>query len=280
MTNHSCPFSSQKECRYAQDGHHTDFRIVTLDRGSYRKEKFPVQGLVFLLEGELRCSFDHFLDRRFAQGDLFVVPPASAVRSKVVQNARMLVLNPTAPISALCPGHLFAKRPETDKPTVEPIRMTEPVWGFARLMELYVERGMECGFLSRIKQKELFVLLQHTYKPAEVLRLLYPLVGSLDFRSWVLANYQAEHKLSDLAALKHITPKSFSRAFKTAFGTTFREWIAQQKATRISLRLAVPGTTSADIVQEFNFADLHHFYRFCKKHFGCTATELIEKVQA
>ena len=272
------------QCKYFINEYYIGFRLVSPRKGeTYEGKKFDFHSIVFMLEGETLFSYDEFLNRHFKKGDLFFTPQASAMYGIALEDSRMLVLTFNTHVDSLCDicsltNYIKLRSPI--KYTFNALPMTPTIWQFAHLMEEYIRMDMRCGFLHKLKQKELFVLLQYCYTEEQVLELFYPALGIINFRSWVLENYKPDRSLAELADMYNMTAKTFSRKFQKEFQTTFRTWVLQQKAKHIKLKLSMPGTTFNDIVREFNFSDLHHFYRFCKEQFGYTATQLLSIIRS
>ena len=271
------------QCRYYISEYYIGFRLVSPRKGeTYEGKKFKFHSLVFMLEGETLFSYDNYLNRHFKKGDLFFTPQASTMYGVALEDSYMLVLTFSSHVESLCDLCSLTNYAKLRGPinyNFDALPITPTLWNFARLMEEYIHQEMRCSYLHQLKQKELFILLQYCYTEEQVLSLLYPALGLLNFKSWILENYNPDRSMSELAAMYNMTPKSFSRKFKSEFNMTFRKWIIEQKAKHIKLKLSMPKTTFNDIVREFNFADLHHFYRFCKEQYCCTAKNLVAQIR-
>lgn len=271
------------QCKYFINEYHIGFILLPLLKGeTYEGENLKYHNIVFLLEGKLQFSCNEYLNRYFEKGDLFFTSQASNVYAHVLEDARLLVLTFNSQMDSLCDMCSlmnYVKQGMLINYDFKPLPMTSSMWNFALLMEEYINKDMKCAFLHQLKQKELFVLFQYCYTEEEILELFYPAIGMVDFKAKVLEDYSLDKSLVDLAEMYHMTPKTFSRRFKKEFNMTFRKWVVLQKAKRIKLKLSTPGTTFNDIVRDFNFADSHHFYRFCKEQYGCTATKFVAQLR-
>lgn len=150
---------------------------------------------------------------------------------------------------------------------------------FVHQMEVYIQKNIKCSYLNELKQKELFVVLGAEYSEVELVELFYPVSGgSIDFKSRIMENYSYGLGVNELAHKFGMSYSPFLRKFKKEFGMPAQEWMLKQKAKHIKLRLSIPSTKISDIVREFDFTDLPHFIRFCRKQYGCTPNELRESV--
>lgn len=277
---HSFPHA---QCKYYIDEYYIGFRMVSPRKGDmYEGKKFEFHTLVFILEGEVMFSYNEYLNRHFRRGDIFFVPQASDMYGEALEDALILVLTFNTHLDYLCEACSLTNYigiRDVEDYDFTPLPMTDTVWNYVRLVGEYIEKDMRCAFLHRIKQSELFVLLQYCYSEEDLLRLFYPALGISDFRSWVLENYKRGMSVAELANRYNMEAKTFSRRFTKEFGITPRTWVLRQKAKHILLKLSMPGTTVNDIITEFDFANQSYFYTFCKEQYGCTVTDLLRKIR-
>lgn len=271
------------QCRHFINDPHVGFQLLSIHKGETNKDNDTCfHNIIFILEGELLFSYDDFLNKHFQKGDIIFIPQASNRYREALQDSYVLILIFDSQIESLCDTCAISQLMNNVTPVEYDfcgLQMTESIWKFAHLMELYIHKDIRCGFLHRTKQKELFVLLQYCYTKEQILKLFYPIIGLFNFKSWVLANYSPQTSITELAKKQNMTVKSFSRRFKKEFNDTFRNWALSQKVKHIKHRLSIPGTTFNDIIRDFNFSDLRCFYNFCKEQYGCTATELLAQIR-
>lgn len=274
----------QGDCQHYISDFEIRFKITTHKQGEiYQGKKFEKHSLVFLLEGEVEFSYNEFLHRRFTQGDLFFIPQSAEMFGTAITQAKVLVLAFNNRIESLCDRyHLsnYTKQLPEIKYDFRPLRMTNILCTFVKLMESYLYTDIKCHQLHEMKQKELFLLLGSEYTERELLELFYPSIGgNVDFKSRVLESSRHGIDVAELANTLSMSYSPFLRKFKKEFGEPAKEWMLKQKAKHIILRLSIPTTTIADMVQEFGFTDLPHFIRFCHKHYGLTPKELVKSIR-
>lgn len=270
-------------CSHYVPDYDIGFKIVTPKQGDvYEGHKYDNHSLVFLLEGETEFSYNDFLNRRFKQGDLFFIPQASEMHGVAVTDAKMLILTFNNRVESLC-DRCRATKYANDIANIvydfRPLKITETLYMFVHQMEVYIQKNIKCSYLNELKQKELFVVLGAEYSEVELVELFYPVSGgSIDFKSRIMENYSYGLGVNELAQKFGMSYSPFLRKFKKEFGMPAQEWMLKQKAKHIKLRLSIPSTKISDIVREFDFTDLPHFIRFCRKQYGCTPNELRESV--
>lgn len=274
---------SHSQCKYFISNYQIGFHLLSLPKGEIcQNNDSKYHNIVFILDGELLFSYNEFVNRHFQKGDILFIPQTSIRNGKALKDASILILTFDSHIESLCDNCSISKLMNDTTPieyTFNALQMTELIWRFAHLMESYITKEIHCAHLHKIKQSELFVLLQYCYTKEQILGLFYPIIGSFNFKSWVLENYRLQSSITELAQKQNMTPKSFSRKFKKEFQNTFRNWSLHQKAIHIKHRLSLPDTTFSDIIRDFNFSDLRCFYNFCKEQYGCTATELVSQIR-
>lgn len=271
-------------CEYHIAAPAVAFKLVDVPKGShYTGNKTEQHTIVFLLEGELEFAYNEYQGSVFRAGDIFFLPQAVEMYGTILRDAHMLVLSFDDTAEWVCQKCALSNVSEDYQSTdfrFEPLPLAPALREFAGLVETYIREGFRCTYLHRLKQQELFMLIRCCYSQKEMIRFFYPLIGrQRNFQSKVFAYYREGLSVQDFADHFHMAPKSFTRRFKAEFGTTVYQWMLKQKANRIKLKLSIPGTTFADIIQDFQFADMSHFSKFCKGNFGCTPKELTAQLR-
>lgn len=261
------------------------FKIVTPKQGEhYDGHKYDNHSLVFLLEGEVEFSYNDFINRRFVKNDIFFVPQAAEMYGTAITDSRLLILTFNNRAESLCDRCRLSQGkkyiPEIDY-DFRPLKITDTLLTFASLMEMYIEKGIKCRFLHELKQKELFVIMGAEFAEKELVELFYPIAGgNIDFKTRIMENYRYGLEVNELAKKFGMSYNAFLRRFKKEFGENVQDWMLKQKAKRIKARLSIPSVKISAIIKEFDFTDTSHFVRFCRKHYGCTPTELANSVRA
>jgi len=110
---------------------------------------------------------------------------------------------------------------------------------------------------------------------AEGARLQSRLLPALSF---VEANYSEKISLRTVAGLCDLGPYQFSRAFKHAQGTTFREFLIVHRINKAIRMLEIPGASITEVAFAVGFNDLSHFAQMFRRYIGvCPSQYLHEK---
>lgn len=276
--------TGNSNCRHYIPDYNVGFKIVTPKKGEhYEGRKIENHSLIFMLEGEVVFSYNDYLNRHFVKGDIFFVPQAAEMYTTALADSRILVLTFNQRTESLCDRCRISQEsryiPEI-RYDFRPLVITDTLYTFIALMEEYIEKQIRCSYLHELKQKELFVLMGAEYSTRDLVELFYPVSGgNVDFKSRILENYHSDIEVAELAKRFGMSYSAFLRRFKKEFGETVQEWILQQKAKHIKLKISIPGTNISDIIQEFNFSDVSHFVKFCRKYYDCTPSELIKSIR-
>ena len=70
----------------------------------------------------------------------------------------------------------------------------------------------------------------------------------------------------ELAEQCFMTTKTFSRHFKTEFGTTPHKWLIQQKITSLNNSVIYKGVDINNILKEFGFSSVPELNKFCERY--------------
>jgi AraC-like DNA-binding protein len=87
---------------------------------------------------------------------------------------------------------------------------------------------------------------------------------------FIQCNVGAKIVAEDMAKLCLMSPFRFSRAFREAFGVTFREFIVQTRLIEAARLLENPQVPVTQVAYAVGFNDMSHFSRMFKREFGVT----------
>ena len=271
------------ECPYYISEYYIGFRKVTPKKGDYYiGKKYAYNTLVFILDGEIEFSYNEYNCRRFKKGDMVFIPQASHMYGVAITDANMLVL--TYDLSA--ESHSFncvlsRMKFKTDglnkiHYNFQPLVMTPEIIQFVELIYAYISSDYRCLHLHELKQKELFIIMQYAYSHKQMMEFFYPILGEdIFFRTKVMKIAHEQLSVKEYAKRLNMSTRSFTRKFNAEFGDTVYQWLLKRKIAQIRLRLSIQNVSVADIMQEFNFTDTLHFYKFCRVHLGSTLKELV-----
>jgi AraC-like DNA-binding protein len=166
------------------------------------------------------------------------------------------------------------------KYTFSPTPIRHPLTIFIELLMVYLQGDINCEHLHEIKEKEFFLVLRRCYSKEEIIHLLYPIIGTSDFKSFIFQNYKNVLSITELAELSGMGRTAFDAKFREEFGLSARQWILQEMAKHIRYKAMEPEATIRNLMTEFKFNSATHFYRFCKQQFNCTPGELLRNSRA
>lgn len=157
------------------------------------------------------------------------------------------------------------------------LRMKFPLNMYVMLIQSYLKDGVMDADLSAAKLTELFIIFRTYYNEQEVRLLFEPLTCSIpEFKTMVYSKMNLKYSIEELSEACGMSKRTFERRFSKAFGgIPPYEWLQKQKAKKMLRMMSCAGTTISDIIQEFDFYDPSHLYKFTKKQFGMSPEELM-----
>lgn len=87
---------------------------------------------------------------------------------------------------------------------------------------------------------------------------------------FIQCNLSSKIVAEDMAKLCQMSPFRFSRAFKEAFGVTFREFVLRTRLNEAARLLENPQVPVTQAAYAVGFNDMSHFSRMFKREFGVT----------
>lgn len=260
------------------------FKVGVAAKGAYyRKFESEIKAncLVFILEGETEITCDN-VRKLVKKGEFFFIPISSILETRTIQKVKYVAFSFLYGSIGTCNKHMLSTYQDgIDCSKFEftsfPIR--RPINQFLNLLKDMVNLNINCGHLHELKVQELFILLRGLYTREEIVNIFYPIMGQEgDFRSIILDKHNTITSRHELAAITGMSVSSFSRKFKEEFGEPVYSWMLKQRSKRIYQMLSVPSIPVGDIVKEFDFSSPSHLTKYCRKQFGCTPTELRNRI--
>lgn len=263
------------------------FKLITLKKGEKTSDDEHLHDhynlIIFVLNGEIEFSCNQYTNRRFTSGELLFVARSTIVSCRTLKDSKLIVLLVDYTVANLCDKYTLKQYVALCPDVVydfKGLKIRSPLTEFLKLLEIFLEAGVNCIHLHEIKQKELFIIFRTAYNRDEITKLFYPILGNdIDFKSSVLAHYKVGYSTKEIACAMALSEASFSKRFKQEFHITYYQWMLKQKAHHIKYKLADPSITIKEVIQEFNFANFSHFNRFCKEHFGHAPSEFMKSLR-
>lgn len=239
--------------------------------------------LIFILEGEMLITKDRGESRSVSGGEFMFMPFHSDYEIQIRRSGRCIYMSFFYNDIQLCDKYLlesYRKQVKDFQPVFEPLPVREPLTYFLESMRCYLEAGVNCKHLHALKEKELFIILRTSYGREEVVNLFYPIIGrDINFKGAVLSNAEKAGSREELATLLNMSVPDLTRKFNLEFGEPVYTWLMKQKKRRVQERASLPGVSIKDIIHDFNFSSAANFNRYCKQNFGCSPTDLFNRIR-
>jgi AraC family transcriptional regulator len=148
--------------------------------------------------------------------------------------------------------------------------------GQALLAELQRESDASSSLYVEVLQQALLVHVLRNYAELGA----PPSMGSLSASrlrpvyEYVEAHLDAELRLAELAALAHLSPYHFARAFKQATSQSVHQYVVGRRLAAGRRLLETTTLSISDIARQVGFADHSHFGRAFKRAYGISPSSV------
>jgi transcriptional regulator GlxA family with amidase domain len=132
-------------------------------------------------------------------------------------------------------------------------------------------------------EQELVTYLRHRDAEEETSRPLafdsQPTDRFAELVSWIMRNLQEDLSVETLARRACMSPRHFSRAFKSVFGSPPAEFVENLRVNEARRRLSTPRKTLRSVAASVGFTNQHAFHRAFARRFGIKPRPYIGKVK-
>lgn len=274
----ACPINCPV-CRYDGKFYPARFHSVKLPKdadlsGMERKANH----IVFLLEGTLHVRTQENEHHYLNSGQCMFLPRSQYPGIRAIVPSRVVWLDFSNRIvlggqDALASTALSGIHP------VESIPMLSVNSLIGRMLAGMQDMEMPCYHM--LKQYELFFLMKASYTDEELSRFFHAVLRPIhDFRAFVESNYANTDSLEDIAAKANLSKSYFIKRFKEVFGMSVHQWLVKQKEGQFKKMLAAGNCDSEEMTRRLGFQSTQGLYQFCRQRFGCSMTELRERLTA
>lgn len=237
--------------------------------------------LVFILEGELEVQIENEELLRVQSGEFFFISFTAIYKITTTESGTCIYHNFFYNNIKLCDSHMLSNYVAEGivyNSRFRAFKENDLLRIFLHGLKYYLQFGINCRHLHALKEKELMIILRTTYSKEEVLGLFHPILGrNVKFKESVLMLSDTVFNRTELANQLGMSVPDLARKFKEEFNESVHSWILKHRNKRILEQAAFPTTTVKQLIYDFDFSSAANFNRYCKQHFGCTPTELIEK---
>lgn len=98
--------------------------------------------------------------------------------------------------------------------------------------------------------------------------------------SWIMRNLKEDLSVETLARRTCMSPRHFSRAFKSIFGSPPAEFVENLRVNEARRRLSTPRKTIRSVAASVGFTNQHAFHRAFARRFGMKPRHYVNKVKA
>ena len=267
---------------YVSD-HYTGFTRHFIDANQeFDIEQHDLHYLLFVLDGTVEIHSKEFNYRIYKAGTMVAFSKNNKLSGKAITKAKVYLLGFDKHVNVcdkLVLETLYTQFPiEKNKYLGLPVK--EGMQRVLESMDFYLDNRLQCRHLHSIKLQEVFFVFRGFYKKEEMINFFAPILNkTVDFKDFVIANYQKVKTVEELSALYGCSLRSFNRKFKQHFDDSPYNWMLRQKAKHVKAQLLTPGIDFAEIIKEFKFSSASHFSTYCKKQFGVTPRDIRKSVQ-
>lgn len=238
--------------------------------------------LLFIMDGTIEIQSDEFDYRIYKHDTMALFSNDSKLRGKAITDSKIILLYFDKHVN-IC-DKLILETLYTQFPIQENKYLGLPVReGIKRVLEsinFYLDNKLKCMHLHNLKLQELFFNFRGFYTKEEVIHFFSPILNhTVNFKDFVIANYQRVKTVEELSNLYGCSLRSFNRKFKEHFDDSPYNWMLKQRAKHVKAQLLTPGIEFSEIIKEFKFSSASHFSTYCRKQFGVTPRDIRKRVQ-
>jgi AraC-like DNA-binding protein len=247
---------------------------------SLEKEVSSEVTILFVLEGKMSLLTDKGKTEIIGSKEMFMIPGERVYDVKTLKPAHVIS----------CSFHiesLHLERPLIDnlvswKKDVQEnftkLPVNKMIESFLVLLEQNIKDGLDSPSFWDIKKQELFFLLFFYYSKPNLAKFLYYIIcEDIQFKEFILNNYQRVKNVQELADLANYSTSGFIKRFQRYFDESPYRWMQKQRANRILNDVTQGVKSLQEIATEYNFSSYQHFANFCKVQFGFPPTKIAGK---
>lgn len=236
--------------------------------------------IVFFLSGRVKAVCLGSQIKEFKAGSVFLLPKFSCIFGLALEDCEFIVSRIPEDaerydrFSKLMTHYSFPPDFRYDFDSLPIVPMLDRYLG---LLKMAIEEGIAAdAAYQRLKLDELGMYFKCLYGIESLARFFYPLIGIqlLSFRKYVLSNYRSYEDVSSFASSAGMSLSTFSRCFKSAFGTTVYKWLDDRKAENIFRDIVMTDMSFSEIADKHGFSSQAYLVYYTKKHFFLTPSAI------
>jgi AraC-like DNA-binding protein len=242
--------------------------MIEAGTGARLEEQAGQDIIVFLLGGEISCSFGMYNNCGMRRGQALYLPVGYDLSYRAESEARLLFIRPGDKLGNLMRGTPEERvTPDTDSPCL--LEMHGALKAYADMLAYCIGQGLCCGYYNELKIDELIYLFGEFYTRGELgLFFREALNRDRSFSRYVMNNCHRYNSLSELAEALNMSLSGLEKRFRKVFNTSGYKWMNEHRAKRIYHALVSGDKPLNDLRAEFGFASKSSFNRYCRQQLG------------
>ncbi|MDO4780134.1 MAG: AraC family transcriptional regulator [Bacteroides sp.] len=257
------------------------FKNITLEKGSrFCMDNSKNDCSIFMIDGKISLKLQGKYNAEMGANDMCLVPKGWT-NSVVAEEDCSFVLLIWTRTEKLCDKVFFEDLPLVSRPKdtgTYVIKQHKLLKNVIQQIRLYIEIGMGCKHMHKMKQDEVLLIIRSMYDKKEAAKFFATtmLIGN-DFVKFVLSNYKNVKSVKELAAMYNGSIRSFNRKFSENFNESPYKWMTMKKTEEILEHISDVNYNMQEIAYKFGFSSASHFTRFFVQTFGETPTKMRQR---
>ncbi len=266
-------------CRHRQTTG-TGFRHRLYPKGTILdRESAYANFIMFVMKGCVEVNYMLFPKKRVNAGEMFLIPVNSFFTIHCLEDveAVTVVFEGFNTYSCEMPFSSLKQflSDENNGINILPVRF--PVEVLLQSVKIYINDGVTCQNVHRLKIDELFLILRYYYSNTELAKLFHLILGdSMNFRMFCFRNISKVKSVAELVRISGMSRSQFYDKFKMEFhGMSPKKWLNSYVDEHILHVAGTPEINVKDLMTRTGFIDDSAFTQYCRRHFQMSPLELI-----
>ena len=287
MKRHVLYINSIAEIVHNDHGHITGFALRSFRKNeSYNDTHSQHYYIIIILQGAVTIDCSHYRHARVEAGQMAFMPKGSLYHIESLEGTSkaLFFAFDTTLVRMDINLYNYFVRHAADKPyEFNLLRVNDQM---AKVVDMIVSqmtgrRKINITEVCNAWNTLFFVTFVTFYKRTELLDFFRPMMHTrIDFRSFIENNYiEAGGNVEKLLRLSGLTEYQFRKRLNEEFGSNPKQWLTEKMKKQVLHLAKKSDITPTEIARTVHMSQIK-FFKFCRKHFDCTATELIAKVQS
>ena len=277
-------FGEHRNCQICTERTERDFKYIETKKNE--KHVFEMENtftIAFILSGEALVSCNEFVNVIFRTDDIVLWPMNSNCSWESLTDTSAIVLTSDNDLMR-CDSESLKKYAASwlnSVPEFKGLQIKPRLKEFLYTVKNYLDDGITCHYMHRVKQRELSIIFKAYYSAQELMNFFFPAVrNTYEFEMFIHDNYLKMKGVKEFVDLSGMSLVKFNRKFKSLFKESPYQWLIKQKSKHIYYDLTSTDKSFIAIAKEYHFTDASHFNRYCKAIFGNSPSKIREDAYA